>query len=210
MYPNDYRNIPFAKLNHYEVYMLGTNMKSEKQFVLFGITLLFAVVVFPSYAQYDYGQTTSSVPGNSQQNQVQLTDKGSIKVSFYSQPAQPNTKSKTQFYISFLNKETGSTQQHVDYKISIKKGGDQIFGIPVTHTAEGSITVPYQFTDAGTYQLIVEVDGILFQPTAPEIATFTVGVESVSIPEFPMATIILMIGVFVVVSLYKIKIIPHN
>ena len=185
-------------------------MKSEKQLILFGITLLFVVVVIPSYAQYDYGQNPPSVPSNTQQNQVELTDKGSIKVSFYTQPAQPNAMSKTQFYISFLTKDTGSIQQHVDYKISIKKGEDQIFGIPITHTAEGSVTVPYQFTDAGTYQVLVEVDGILFQPTAPEIATFTVGVESVSIPEFPMAAIILVIGVFIVVSLYKMKIIPHK
>lgn len=185
-------------------------MKSKKQFVLFGITLLFAVVVIPSYSQYDYGQSPAAMPSNTQQNQIQLTDKGSIKASFYTQPSQPNTISKTQFYISFLNKDTGSIQQHVDYKVSIKKGADQIFGIPVTHTAEGSVTVPYQFTDAGTFQLIVEVDGILFQPISPEIATFTVDVESVSIPEFPMAATILVIGVFVVVSLNRMRVIPRN
>src|SRR5207245_2667120 len=33
---------------------------------------------------------------------------------------------------------------------------------------------------AGTYQVIVEVDGILFQPNPPETASFTVNVTSVS------------------------------
>jgi hypothetical protein len=186
-------------------------MRSEKQFALAGIMVLLSVIVLPSFAQLDYGDGPTTVPSNAQQNQVQLTDKGSIKVGFYTNPAQPNTVSKTQFYISFINKGSDSTQQHVDYKVFVKKGTDQIFGIPVTHTAEGSVVVPFQFADVGTYQVTVEVDGILFQPIPPETATFTVGIESASVPEFPTVTpIILLIGVFAVVSLNKMRIIPHN
>jgi hypothetical protein len=186
-------------------------MTSEKQFALAGIMVLLAIIIMPSYAQLDYGGGSTTVPSNAQQNQVQLTDKGSIKVGFYTEPAQPDTTSKTQFYISFLNKNSGSTQQHVDYKVFVKKGTDQIFGIPITHTAEGFVTVPFQFADVGTYQVTVEVDGILFQPISLETATFTVGIESSSVPEFPTAaTIILVIGVFVVVSLNKMRIIPYN
>jgi hypothetical protein len=185
-------------------------MMSEKQFALIGMMVLFAVMVLPSYAQGYYDQTPSS-PSNAQQNQVQLTDKGSIKVSFYTDPTQPNIVSQTQFYISFLNKDSDLNQQHVDYKIFIKKGVDQIFGIPVTHTAEGSVTVPFQFSDVGTYQLIVEVDGILFQPITPETATFTVGVESALVPEFPVTVgIILVIGVISAVFLNRARIIPYN
>lgn len=186
-------------------------MMPEKQFALVGIMALFAVMVLPSYAQGYYDQTPSSLPSSAQQNQVQLTDKGSIKVGFYTDPAQPNTTSQTQFYISFLNKDSGLTQQHVDYKVFIKKGTDQIFGIPVTHTAEGSVTVPFKFADLGTYQVIVEVDGILFQPIAPETATFTVGVESAPVPEFPVAAgMIFVIGVLAAVSLNRARIIPSN
>ena len=170
-------------------------MRSQN-FLLIGIIMLFAVIVIPSYAQYDYGQASPSAPSSFQQNQVQLTDKGSIKVSFYTEPAQPDATSKTQFYISFLNKDSGSTQQHVDYKVFIKKGADQIFGIPVTHTAEGSVIVPFQFTDAGSYQVTVEVDGILFQPIPPETAMFAIGIGPTVVPEFPMTSaIILMIGI---------------
>jgi hypothetical protein len=186
-------------------------MISEKQFVLIGIMMLFAVIVMPSYAQLDYGGDSTTVPSNAQQNQVQLTDKGSIKVGFYTDPIQPNTVSQTQFYISFLNKDSDSTQQHVDYKVFIQKGTDKIFGIPVTHTAEGSVIVPFQFADVGTYHVIVEVDGILFQPIPPETTTFTVGVESASVPEFPVtAGVILVIGVIAVISFNRTRIIPNH
>jgi hypothetical protein len=101
--------------------------------------------------------------------------------------------------------------QHVDYRVFIKSGADQIFGIPVTHTVEGAVAVPFQFTAVGTYKVIVEVDGILFQPITPETAAFTVGVKSASVPEFPVAAgIILVIGVVAVVSLTRTQIIQSN
>ena len=157
-------------------------------------------MVLPTYAQYQ--ELPSSVPSNAQQNQVQLTDKGSIKVGFYTDPRQPNTVNQTKFSISFLNKNSDIIQQHIDYKVFIKKGTDQIFGIPITHTAQGSVTIPFQFTGVGTYQVVVEVDGILFQPISPETATFTVGVESSSVPEFPTSTaIILAIGIISIITL---------
>ncbi len=151
-----------------------------------------------SYPNPDQSPTTS----NAQQNQMELTDKGSIKVGFYTDPEKPNTSNQTKFYISFNNKDSNFIQPHIDYKVSIKKGTDQIFGIPVTHTAEGSVMIPFQFTGSGTYKIIVEVDGILFQPIAPETATFTVGIASSAIPEFPAsAAIVLVIGIISIIVL---------
>jgi hypothetical protein len=65
--------------------------------------------------------------------------------------------------------------------------------------------MPFQFTTAGPYQVVVEVDGILFQPIPPETATFAVGVVSSSvIPEFPnIAGIIFVIGIISVVVMTK-------
>ena len=166
-------------------------------------------MVLPTFAQL-YPEPPSSTPSNAQQNQVQLTDKGSIKVGFYTNPQNPNTENQTKFSISFLNKDSDMIQQHIDYKVFIKKGTNQIFGVPFTHTAQGSVTIPFQFTDAGTYQVVVEVDGILFQPIPPETATFTVDVGSVSVPEFPFAVYVLAISITSLLVLStKLKIISN-
>jgi len=193
--------IPSNVLNH--VIVTGV-----KRLALIGIAsvILSVVTAMPSYEQICYGCDDSSrSKNNAQQNQVELTDKGSIKVGFYTDPAKPNTSNQTKFSISFLNKDSGLIQQHIDYKVFIKKGTDQIFGIPVTHTGQGSVTVPFQFTDARTYQIVVEVDGILFQPITPETATFTVGVESASAPEFPFAILVLLVSVASVIAFNKIR-----
>ena len=185
-------------LNHFSI------IAGVKYLTLIGIvSVILSVAIMPSYAQicYNCDDATKS-KNNTQQNQVQLTDKGSIKVGFYTDPANPNTANQTKFSISFVNKDSDMIQQHIDYKVFIKKGTDQIFGIPITHTAQGSVTVPFQFTDAGTYHVVVEVDGILFQPIPPETATFTVGVESSSVPEFPTSTaIVLVIGITFIIAL---------
>lgn len=166
------------------------------------------MVIIPSYAQcYGCDDSSSSTHKNTQQNQVQLTNKGTIKVGFYTDPGKPNTANQTKFNISFVNKDSSIIQQHIDYKISIKKGTDQIFGIPITHTAQGSVTVPFQFTDTGAYQVVVEVDGILFQPITPETATFTVDIMSATVPEFPFTVPILLIGITSLILVYRIRII---
>ena len=184
-----------------------------KLLTLIGIAsvILSVVAIIPSYAQC-YGCDDSTPKNNAQQNQVQLTDKGSIKVGFYTDPEYPNTVNQTKFSISFVNKDSDMIQQHIDYKVFIKKGTDQIYGIPITHTATSSVTIPFQFTDAGTYQVVVEVDGILFQPIPPETATFTVGVESSSVPEFPTSTVmIFVIGITSIIALSaRSRLFPTN
>jgi predicted secreted protein with PEFG-CTERM motif len=179
--------------------------------VIMTSSILSIGMILPIYAQL-YPEPISPPPNNAQQNQVQLTDKGSIKVGFYTDPQNPNTANQTKFSISFVNKDSNMIQQHIDYKVFIKKGTDQIGGVPFTHTATGSITVPFQFTDVGTYQVVVEVDGILFQPIPPETATFTVGVESSSVPEFPASTaIVLVIGITSIIALSaRSRLIPTN
>lgn len=179
---------------------------------LLGIIMIMLVTgfVLPSYAQLYGDQSSSSTPSYAQQNQVKATDKGSVKVGFYTDPSTPNTTDQTKLAISFLNKDSGITQQHIDYKVFIKKGSDQVFGIAKTHTAEGTVTVPFQFTDSGTYQVTVEVDGILFQPIPPETATFTVDVATSSVPEFPLAPIVLLASITFLVIFYRTKFLVIN
>lgn len=115
---------------------------------------------------------------------IQSTDRGTINVGLSTIPATPDIDEQTKFKINFINKNTNAIQEHIDYSITVKKGTAQVFGIPLTHTAIGSVTIPYEFTEGGVYQVSVDVQGILFQPIPTESAVFpiTVGSGSDNIP----------------------------
>ena len=113
---------------------------------------------------------------------VKTTSGGTINVGFVTDPVAPNPGDQTQIKLNFINKQSNSLQQHIDYKISVMQGSNQVFGIPVTHTAVGAVSIPFQFQTADTYQVIVEIDGILFQPIPPETATFTLNIGNSGAP----------------------------
>ncbi len=136
---------------------------------------------------------------------VKPTSGGTLNVGFETDPANPNPGDQTELKISFLKKDN-TIQPHIDYRVSVKQGDNQIFGIPVSHVAEqGAVSIPVQFQSAGTYQVTVEVQGILFQPIPPETATFTVTVGSgSSVPEFgPLAGLIIAISITSVIIISK-------
>jgi len=132
-------------------------MNSKKYFV---ILVVFAALVNPAYADPI----------------VKSTSGGTINVGLSTDPATPNPGDQTLIKINFINKQTNSLQNHVDYKISIMQSGNQVGGTPITHTAEGAVSIPFQFQTVGTYQIIVDVEGLVFQPIPPETATFDLNV----------------------------------
>ncbi len=140
--------------------MRDINFSSKgRLFVYLGFLVIASMIVIPAFAD----------------QVVQPTSGGTIDVGFATDPVNPTPGGQTTLNISFLNKSTHAVQQHIDYKITIMEGNNQIGGTgQVLHTAEGSIGYPFQFPDAAKYQVIVEVDGILFQPIPPETVTFTV------------------------------------
>ncbi len=135
---------------------------------------------------------------------VKPTSAGTLNISFEPSPSSPNPGDQTELKISFLNKQN-TVQQHIDYKVSLTQGDNQIFGTPVTHTAEGSVSIPFQFQSAGTYQMTIQVVGILFQPIPPETASFTINVGNTSsVPEFgPVAGMIIAVSIVGVIILSK-------
>lgn len=128
------------------------------------ILALLSLITFPVYAQEQSEQ------------QVVLTDKGTLEVGFSTIPAQPRPEEQTKFKIDFINKNTKAIQEHVDYSITVTKGNDLVFGIPLTHTAIGSVTIPYEFQEAGEYKISVDVQGIVFQPIPTETSSFAISV----------------------------------
>ncbi|MGI0061896.1 MAG: hypothetical protein ACREBA_05530, partial [Nitrosotalea sp.] len=134
---------------------------------------------------------------------VKPTSAGTLNISFETDPATPNPGDQTELKISFLNKQS-AVQQHIDYRVSMMQGSNQVFGTQVTHTAEGSVSIPFQFQSAGTYQVTVTVVGILFQPIPPETATFTVVVGGATVPEFgPIAGMIIAISITSVIIISR-------
>ena len=122
------------------------------------------MVIFPAYAQEQSEQ------------QVVLTDKGTLQVGLSTIPADPLPEEQTKLKIDFINKNTKTVQEHIDYSITVAKEDTQVFGIPLTHTAIGSVTIPYEFQGAGEYKVSVDVQGILFQPIPTETASFAITV----------------------------------
>ncbi len=101
---------------------------------------------------------------------------GNLKVSLSTSPS-PSTGKPTSLKINFFDSKTDSLEQHIDYNISIMNGTDEVYNTSVLHSNDGTVTMPYQFLHAGTYQVVVDVDGILFLPTS-QTADFTVNVKS--------------------------------
>ncbi len=134
-------------------------MNSKRYFVILAV---FTIMIIPAYADPI----------------IKPTSGGTINVGFTTDPASPNPGDPTQIKINFINKQTNEIQPHVDYKISVMQGQNQVFGIPITHTAEGAVSIPFTFQTAGTYQVIVDVEGLVFQPIPPETATFDLNVGS--------------------------------
>jgi len=112
-----------------------------------------------------------------------LTNKGTLEVGLSTIPAHPLSEEQTKLKIDFINKNTKTVQEHIDYSISVTKKDTQVFGIPLTHTAIGSVTIPYEFQEAGEYKVSVDVQGILFQPIPTETASFAVTVGKTSQPK---------------------------
>lgn len=93
-----------------------------------------------------------------------------------------------QIKVSFLQPNSETVQEHIDYDVKIEDGsGNELFSAAgdinqaALHTASGVITIPYTFEGNGNYNIIVEMTGIQFIPIAPETAEFSVTVT----PEFP-------------------------
>ena len=132
------------------------------------VLVLITFVMFPVYAQEQSVEI------------IQSTDRGTINVGLSTIPATPDIDEQTKLKINFINKNTNAIQEHIDYSVVVSKGTTQVFGIPLTHTAIGSVTIPYEFTERGVYQVSVDVQGILFQPIPTESAVFSVSVGSES------------------------------
>ena len=118
-------------------------------------------------------------------DQIVSTSNETLDVGIYTIPEVPNTTDPTKLKISFLKPGTDRIQEHIDYRVTVTKDGDYIFGpIRLTHTSPGHVTIPVQFSENGLHMINVEVEGVLFTPIPLETASFTMNIfsGSASIP----------------------------
>jgi hypothetical protein len=122
------------------------------------VLLLIPIFMIPAFAE---SQTLS-------------TDKGTLDVKLSYEEIK--TGELTRLSIEFINPMTQKTQVHVDYKITITESGKTIFQTPnLIHTSEGIINgFKFEFPQDGTYNMIIDVEGILFTPITPEVVSFNI------------------------------------
>ena len=148
-------------------------------------------MVYPAFAiEYDlnYYHVDDDSDENIEYDQIVSTSDETLDVGIYTIPKTPNTEEPTKLEISFLKPGTERIQLHIDYRVSVTKDGDYVFG-PMTrllHTSTGTITIPVQFSEYGSHIIHIEMEGILFQPIPLETATFTmnIGQAETSIPSW--------------------------
>lgn len=125
------------------------------------ILLLIPLMIFPVFAQEYYA--------------VLPSDKGTLNVGISTFPEKPVPGDDTKFKIDFINPKTEKVQEHIDYTVSIQRDGEQIIGSQnLIHTSVGSITIPVNSIEPGTYFVLIEMEGILFQPIDKEVVSFTI------------------------------------
>ncbi len=97
------------------------------------------------------------------------------------------------FRVAFLNPNSTVVHEHQDYDFIIRQGEAEIFSAakqlnqPLIHNQNGTIKIPFNFSQNGDYTVEVRVLGLGFPPIPinPETATFPIQVT----PEFPAGMI---------------------
>ncbi len=114
-------------------------------------------------------------PVFAQNSQVSPTDQGTLNVGISTIPIKPAPTDETKFKIDFINPKLEKIQEHIDYKFTLQRDGQSIFGpTNLIHTSVGSVTIPVGNLEAGTYFVLIEIEGILFQPIPVEFVSFSI------------------------------------
>ncbi len=125
------------------------------------VLLLIPLLITPAFAQTN--------------SQTLPTEKGTLDVKLsYDKVI---LGQQTKLNIDFINPQTKKIQEHIDYRITVSKDGETVFGpIPLTHTSVGSVKIPVEFIGEGVYSVEFGIEGILFQPIPLEKVSFNVAV----------------------------------
>ena len=108
--------------------------------------------------------------------QILPSEQGTLNIGLSVVP-EPEPNSVSKLYIAWIKPNFNKIQEHIDYTVTVVKDGENIFGpIPLTHTSPGKVKIPVEFTSSGEHQVIIQMEGILFQPIPVETTVFTINV----------------------------------
>ena len=134
------------------------------------VLLLIPLLITPAFAQTN--------------SQTLPTENGTLDVKLSYDKIIPGQQTKLN--IDFINPFTKKIQEHIDYRITVLKDGEAVFGpIPLTHTSVGSVKIPVEFVDEGVYSVEFGIEGILFQPIPLEKVSFDVAVGEYNVQPTP-------------------------
>lgn len=127
--------------------------------------ILFALLLIPLFITPAFAQTNS---------QTLATDKGTLDVKLSYDKIIPGQL--TTLDTEFINPQTQKIQEHIDWRFSVSKDGEIIWGpTQLSHTSEGFLkNLKYEFEEEGTYNLEFGIEGILFQPIPLEKVSFVI------------------------------------
>ena len=136
--------------------------------------ILFALLLVPLLITPAFAATEPLLPEDYEQ--ILPSEQGTLNIGLSVVP-EPEPNSVSKLYIAWIKPNFNKIQEHIDYTVTVVKDGENIFGpIPLTHTSPGKVKIPVEFTSSGEHQVIIEMEGILFQPIPVETTVFTINV----------------------------------
>ena len=99
----------------------------------------------------------------------------SIGFEYSSVPQYPKHGDTILLNFNFLNLQTASTQNHIDYELTVITPSGKHNSITsvcnvsnVCHTSDGTVSIPYVLNEDGIYSVVLSVHGVLFTPINAE------------------------------------------
>ena len=136
--------------------------------------ILFALLLVPLLITPAFAATEPLLPEDYEQ--ILPSEQGTLNIGLSVVP-EPEPNSVSKLYIAWIKPTFNKIQEHIDYTVTVVKDGENIFGpIPLTHTSPGKVKIPVEFTSSGEHQVIIQMEGILFQPIPVETTVFTINV----------------------------------
>ena len=136
--------------------------------------ILFALLLVPLLTTPAFAATEPLLPEDYEQ--ILPSEQGTLNIGLSVVP-EPEPNSVSKLYIAWIKPTFNKIQEHIDYTVTVVKDGENIFGpIPLTHTSPGKVKIPVEFTSSGEHQVIIQMEGILFQPIPVETTVFTINV----------------------------------
>lgn len=88
--------------------------------------------------------------------------------------ASEETRRNVLLNFDFVNPNKKSIQEHVDYTITVSKNGHTVFGPITKHAVSGSVSLPMVIAERQPHDVLIEVNGVMFQPIPAETSNFSI------------------------------------